>query len=433
MKRRLFGICLLCIMMMCATATTVHAADAEAYNAADVLYDLGLFSGTGTKADGTPDFDLDRAPTRHEAVTMLVSLLGKREEALAGEWETPFTDVADWAKPFVGYAYENGLTSGTSATTYSGDAPLTAAQYFTFVLKALGYETGTDFQWDKSFEFAAQIGLTDGRYANAKDFLRGDVTIVSRNAMDAKMKGSNQNLAEELISEGVFTAKEYKSTVESPLVLQPPTLNIKPVVEYAVNGEMLDRNKASFRTDAGTYVITPYVRGERCDADEYEVEVNVGRDIGTVSKNPDGTFTVYYSAEDEMNVRFWYDLTPVTTTDANGNKITYMRRSANDLSFDTPFIPKSGLVLDRDGANFFPGQTTGTSIKLQDYFVMYVYYDGVRIQDCSVTAESGAPFTTSIQADGSLLIMNHRPGEAKFTITYRGESATFGIYLSNNG
>ena len=118
MKRRILGLLLMCVML-CGAVTTVHAANAEAYNAADVLYDLGLFSGTGTKADGSPNFDLDRTPTRHEAVTMLVSLLGKKEGALAGEWETPFTDVVDWAKPFVGYAYENGLTSGTSATTYS--------------------------------------------------------------------------------------------------------------------------------------------------------------------------------------------------------------------------------------------------------------------------------------------------------------------------
>ena len=84
MKRRILGFLLLCVLL-CGTATTAYAAD--------VLYDLGLFSGTGTKADGTPNFDLDRTPARHEAVTMLVSLLGKKEGALAGNWETPFTDV----------------------------------------------------------------------------------------------------------------------------------------------------------------------------------------------------------------------------------------------------------------------------------------------------------------------------------------------------
>lgn len=49
--------------------------------AAQNLYELGLFNGTGTDTDGNPIFDLDRAPTRHEAVTMLVRLLGKGEEA----------------------------------------------------------------------------------------------------------------------------------------------------------------------------------------------------------------------------------------------------------------------------------------------------------------------------------------------------------------
>lgn len=232
MRRRALILIILCFVLSGAF-TTAHAADAEAYNAAGALYDLGLFSGTGTDANGTPNFDLDRTPTRHEAVTMLVSLLGKKEEALAGTWETPFTDVADWAKPYVGYAYANGLTSGTSDTTYSGNAPLTAAQYLTFILKALGYETGTDFQWDKSFDFSDQIGLTDSRYQSAKSFLRGDVTIVSRNALDVKMKGSNQTLADKLIAENVFTADAYKSStpeVSAPDTPFEPELPAKPAV-----------------------------------------------------------------------------------------------------------------------------------------------------------------------------------------------------------
>ena len=94
----------------------VFAAKSEAQEAAQTLHDLGLFKGTGTDVSGNPIFDLNRAPTRAEAVTMLVRLLGKEDEALAGDWNTPFTDVADWAKPYVGYAYANGLTAGVSQT-----------------------------------------------------------------------------------------------------------------------------------------------------------------------------------------------------------------------------------------------------------------------------------------------------------------------------
>ena len=70
------------------------AAKSEATEAAETLYGLGLFQGTGTDAAGRPNYDLERAPTRAEAVTMLVRLLGKEDAARAGAWQTPFTDVA---------------------------------------------------------------------------------------------------------------------------------------------------------------------------------------------------------------------------------------------------------------------------------------------------------------------------------------------------
>ena len=124
--------------MLFGMAGTVHGVDAGAQNAAKTLHSLGLFSGTGTDANGNPNFDLDRAPTRHEAVTMLVSLLGKKQEALNGTWKIPFTDVADWARPFVGYAYANSLTSGTSATTFGGNDLISSAQYLTFRSSPMG-------------------------------------------------------------------------------------------------------------------------------------------------------------------------------------------------------------------------------------------------------------------------------------------------------
>jgi len=133
----------LTIIILISIVPVASAATTEAIDAANSLYSLGLFQGTGINTDGTPIYDLDRAPTRHEAVTMLVRLLGKESEALSGTWSTPFTDVADWAKPYVGYA--NNLTTGTSETTFSGNNTVTATQYITFVLRALGYSSETDF------------------------------------------------------------------------------------------------------------------------------------------------------------------------------------------------------------------------------------------------------------------------------------------------
>ena len=186
--KRLVSLILALVLIASLVPTTLAASD-EAINAAQALYNQGLFSGTGTDANGNPNFDLDRAPTRHEAVTMLVRLLGKTSEAESGTWNTPFTDVAEWAKPYVGYAYTNGLTSGTSATTYGGNQVVTASQYLTFVLRALGYQVGTDFQWDKAWELSDKIGLTNGQYnANTKNFTRGDVAIISYNTLNGDLK-----------------------------------------------------------------------------------------------------------------------------------------------------------------------------------------------------------------------------------------------------
>lgn len=133
MKKRLISF-ILTVVMLFAIVPTAFAASDKAVAAANALHELGLFNGTGTDANGNPVYDLDRAPSRHEAVTMLVRLLGKETEAQNGTWNTPFSDVAEWAKPYVGYAYTNGLTAGTSATTFGGNGTVTAAQYITFAL-----------------------------------------------------------------------------------------------------------------------------------------------------------------------------------------------------------------------------------------------------------------------------------------------------------
>ena len=76
-------------------------------------YSYGLVNGTATDEDGNVDMNLDSTLTRQEATTLLVRLLGAEEDALASGYTAPFTDVAQWAKPYVGYAYENGIVNGT--------------------------------------------------------------------------------------------------------------------------------------------------------------------------------------------------------------------------------------------------------------------------------------------------------------------------------
>lgn len=168
------------------------------------LKSLGLFRGVSDT-----NFDLARSPTRIEALIMLIRTLGKEQEALAGTWEHPFDDVPAWADKYVGYAYQNALTKGTSATTFgAGDA--SAAQYLTFILRALGYSDagGADFSWDSPYELSGSAGiLPDG--TNLSEFWRADVVRISYAALGAKRKGSDQTLAQKLIAAGAFTQAQF--------------------------------------------------------------------------------------------------------------------------------------------------------------------------------------------------------------------------------
>lgn len=190
---------------------SAFAASDEAVQAANALHTLGLFNGTGTDANGNPIYDLDRAPTREEAITMLIRLMGKESDAKGYNWEMPFTDVSGWAKPYVGAAYYWGLTSGTSETTFGGKQKVSAMQYLTFVLRALDYEDGTDFQWDKAWELSDKIALTSGQYTSDRSITRGDVAIISLKALSISNK-YNWTLLEQLLNEEIISQKMVKKS-----------------------------------------------------------------------------------------------------------------------------------------------------------------------------------------------------------------------------
>lgn len=153
---------------------------------------------------------------RAQAVTMLVRLLGKEAEAKADTWTVPFSDLADWARPYVGYAYANGLTNGLSAERFGSDDKVTANQYLTFILRALGYSSERDFQWDKANAFSDSLGLTHGEYRASRSFTRGDTARISYAALAQARKDSSETLAAQLVRQGAVKAK---TAAECGLVL----------------------------------------------------------------------------------------------------------------------------------------------------------------------------------------------------------------------
>ncbi len=201
---------LFAVLALSVSAGARDLSDAEAK--ARALKTLGLFRGVSDT-----DFDLDRAPTRAEALVILIRVLGKEKEAAAGGRKHPFTDVPAWANDYVAYAYETGLTKGVSATEF-GTGNASGAMMLTFMLRALGYsDAAGDFSWNDPFSLAKQVGiLPDG--VDTADFRRADAVLVSYAALKAGVKGAGITLAQKLLAAGVFTADAYASATGGTLV-----------------------------------------------------------------------------------------------------------------------------------------------------------------------------------------------------------------------
>ena len=214
--RRLLAL-LLALSLLTTFAFAAETGTAEEETAARQLYELGLFKGVGTGGSGNPDFDLDRAPSRVEAVTMLVRALGAGSAAEAMEKSHPFTDVPAWADGYVSYAYKEGLTKGVSGTAFGSDSTATCGMYLTFMLRALGYAEGGegDFTYDNPYDLAEQAGLLPGG-VDRESFTRGDVAEVTAAALLARQKGEETTLADSLIAAGVFTAEAFAEAFPEP-------------------------------------------------------------------------------------------------------------------------------------------------------------------------------------------------------------------------
>ena len=198
---------------------SVAGSDATDYNElAYALKEMGLFKGGDTAyGDGLM---LENAPTRIEGLIMFLRLLGEEAAALAVTDPCPFVDVPAWCQSYVTYAYAKGYTKGVGADSpelyFAPYVTITAGEYMTFVLRALGYRDSgdnPDFQWDSALLRSLELGcITDGEYKLLVEepFLRAQVAYVSYYALDARMK-SGGTLLSHLSSAGTLDAAKVKT------------------------------------------------------------------------------------------------------------------------------------------------------------------------------------------------------------------------------
>jgi len=241
------------------------------YYFATELWNRGLFLGSNGS------FNLDNQLTRAEGVVMTLRILGKATEAEATTNPMTFTDVPEWATPYVAYAAEKGITSGYNATTFGANDPMTAAQFLTFVLRAMGYTEGEDFNWSNAYDKALSIGLIGepchAQYSRSNLFLRDNAAVICYNALFKAPTKSGGKLADTITMPGkptgaVPTATHTPATEPStPTGTSPVTITTLPGIhiDYTSIQGMLVSGKATYLFSAdngGPISITGTINGK---------------------------------------------------------------------------------------------------------------------------------------------------------------------------
>ena len=184
--------------------------------AIEVLQSVGVMVG-----DENGDFNPDQLVTRNEMAVVMSNLMEYNVATYSGT--SPFTDVPSWAEPYVAACWTNGITAGTSATTYGGDQSVTTAQAALMLMKALGY-----FQYDSDFNGDWQLAtITQGNKislfkdvdSGVRDAMtRNDVAQLVLNTLEAGMVEANKTGQDITVGDITITNSveyEYVTSQES--------------------------------------------------------------------------------------------------------------------------------------------------------------------------------------------------------------------------
>ena len=284
------------MVMGSSAASYTDVTSEENVEAIEVLKAVGVMTG-----DENGNFNPDKLVTRAEMAVVMANLLDLKVEDFKGA-KIPFTDVPEWAVPYVAACYADGITAGISATQYGSNNSVTTAQAALMMMKALGY-----FQLDKDFgsdwqvatvKQGSKIDIFNGISAGASAAMtRNDVAQLALNTLKATMvetDGSNTTVTLPggiVIDTGDTKYVEVTSANTTTYNAIDATLDgTKAIVQL---GEKLFDGKLTLTTSAST-------------RDEYGVPANEWSYNGTIgkyaNKAPVLTYTEGFTKKEVKNL-----------------------------------------------------------------------------------------------------------------------------------
>ena len=189
LKRKIIAI-ICCLLIALTAALPAGAASSQRERTADKLNMLGLMQGTDK------GYELERHPTRAEALAFIVRLSGGEGEKASRGYETGFTDVPEWAEQYVSWAHERGIVKGVTEDKFVPERDVSARDYVTMTLRLLGYsDSEGDFSYEDSLRFGSVLGICDREYS---EFDRGEMAEVCLRSLNARIAGEDMRLIDRL-------------------------------------------------------------------------------------------------------------------------------------------------------------------------------------------------------------------------------------------
>jgi len=279
--KRVFAVIITVAML--ATMMVPALAEASHLEEARKLQKIGLIAGTSDA-----DLNLEGSLNRIQGIAFAIRAAGKEDDAFAltdEEVAEILADVVDaddipgWngnGPKYVAYAVKTGMTIGVDATIlpkvkFAPMAPMSGAQFLTFLLKSMGYK-------DATTNNAADIANQDAKFLSAgqavqyvtKDqLLRDDCAAILYSAAMKGVNADGKRFIEALIESGDV---DREKAIEAGFVA--PVTELKALDAKAPSlKEIVVTFNAALNKDAAE------------NKDNYAVE---GKEINSVKLNSDG-------------------------------------------------------------------------------------------------------------------------------------------------
>ena len=278
-----------------ASSSYTDVADTDNVEAIEVLKSVGIMVG-----DESGDFNPDQKVTRNEMAVVMSNLMAYNVATYANT--SPFTDVPSWAEPYVAACWTNGITAGTSATTYGGSENVTTAQAALMLLKALGYfQYSSDFGSDWQLATVSQgnkIDLFDDVDSGVREAMtRNDLAQLVLNTLEsgtveAEKTGQDISVGDITITSGV-TYKYVTSGKD---------------YAYAINDKLATYTDGTHSTGAIVELGEKLYQGDLTkdeDQDDFGRPANIweyqAKEVGTYADEADYTFTAKVTSKNLYN------------------------------------------------------------------------------------------------------------------------------------